>query len=511
MSDGTRSGVNWIGANYPPTTVAKLRTASVLATPGTPSSRMCPLASRPTISCSTMCSCPTMIRWTWAIASPSSWAACWLPSWPAWGGAAWLVAPYAGLLTCPPRWRSSVPFASLLCSMVSSQARSHTLLIARAPPGICGVTGRGETPGLATPHILADSGDQGIWVPQGHSQVPSPNRSRHRPPLDSVCPAPCGWPAPWPGAGRWRLMSTPEPPGGPADQPWTPGGGPGAPGLPPYVPVSPLLPDDPPRVGGYWLDARLSATPAGVAFTAHDEQNTPVMLLLLSEGAAADAAARARFAGEINSLHIDTVVARGGEGQDTGRLGRKFRSDENDPAAPDQRPSAPWAALAYDGSPAAANEAARILDSVQLATLPPQGTPSGPEYQQYWVQRVRPGLARLWPLPWPGRFDRAGWRTILVSWLLMMLLAALAVLIAILIFRNQPPQSPPPPTGGSGSPPPQSGSPPPQSGSPSPQSGSPSPGSGSPSPESGSPSGSPSPSQSGTASASASPSPSGTE
>jgi hypothetical protein len=260
-------------------------------------------------------------------------------------------------------------------------------------------------------------------------------------------------------------------------------------------------------VGGYWLDARLSATPSGIAFTAHDEQNQPVMLLLLSEGAAADAAARARFAGEINALHIDTVLARGGQGQDTGRLARKFRSEENDPATPDQLPTAPWAALAYDGTPAAANEAARILDAVQLATLPPQGQPSGPDYQQYWIERVRPGLARLWPLPWPGRYDRAGWRTILVSWLLMLLLAALAVLIAILIFRNQPPQSPPPPTGGSASPPPQSGSP--QSGSP--QSGSPSPQSGSPSPGSQSPSGSPSgtPSQSGTASAS--PSPSGTE
>src|ERR687893_407734 len=142
-------------------------------------------------------------------------------------------------------------------------------------------------------------------------------------------------------------MSTPEPPGGPADQP---------------------------RVGGYWLDARLSATPAGVAFTAHDQQNTPVMLLLLSEGAAADAAARARFAGEVNSLHIDTVLARGGQGQDSGRLGRKFRSDQSDPATPDPRPAAPWAALAYDGSPAAAAEAARILDAVQLATLPQQGT-----------------------------------------------------------------------------------------------------------------------------------------
>jgi hypothetical protein len=253
-----------------------------------------------------------------------------------------------------------------------------------------------------------------------------------------------------------------------------------------YVPVTPLLPEDPPKVGEFWLDARLSATPAGIAFTAHDAANTPAMVILLSEGAAADAAARSRFAGEINALHIDTVLARGGHGQDTGRLGRKFRKGDDDPVTPDERLVAPWAALVYDGSPATAEEAHRILDAVQIATLPPQGLPSGPDYQQYWIDRVRPGLARLWPLPWPGRFDRAGWRTILVSWLLMVLLAALAVLIAILIFRNQPPQSPPPPTGSSAqSGPPQSASP--QSGS---QSGSPSAGpSGSPSTGSPGPSG----------------------
>ena len=297
-------------------------------------------------------------------------------------------------------------------------------------------------------------------------------------------------------------MSTPEPPNGPSDWPWAPGTEPGSDSGPAYVPVSPLLPDDPPRVGDFWLDARLTATPAGIAFTAHDAAEQPAMLLLLTEGAAEDAAARARFAGEINAMHIDTVLARGGHGQDTGRMGRKFRGETDEPVTPDARPAAPWVALVYDGSPAAAAEANRILDSVQLATLPPQGVPSGPEYQQYWVNRVRPGLARLWPLPWPGRFDRAGWRTILVSWLLMLLLAALAVLIAILIFRNQPPQSPPPPTGNSGSPPPQSSSPSPQSGSPSPQSGS-------PSPQSGSPSGSPS--MSGSESGSGSPSPSGSE
>jgi hypothetical protein len=287
-------------------------------------------------------------------------------------------------------------------------------------------------------------------------------------------------------------MTTPEPP----DPSWGQGGS--------FVPVSPLLPEDPPRIGDFWLDARLHATPAGVAFTAHRDQpgdegqqptSQPATVILLSEGAAADAAARDRLAGVVNAMHIDSVLARGGHGQDFGRLARKYRSEQDDPGAPDDHIVAPWVALAYDGSPGAAMEAARVLDEVELATLPALGAAAGPGYQHYWIDKVKPGLTRLWPLPWPGRFDRAGWRTILVSWLLMLLLAALAILIAILLFRNQPPQSPPPPTGSSGSPPPQSGSPPPQSGSPSPESGSGSPQSGSPSPQSGSPtSGSPSPS-----------------
>ena len=297
--------------------------------------------------------------------------------------------------------------------------------------------------------------------------------------------------------------------------PWTPGdpagaGQPGA-GLPTnvdamrafdsvdpsslddFVPVSPLLPEDPPKVGGYWLDARLHASAAGTAFTGHaadSPDGAPAMILLLSEGAAADAAARDRLAGEVNDMHIDTVLARGGQGQDTGRLGRRFVAADT-PVTPDARVDAPWVALAYDGSPAAAAEAQRVLDTVELAALEPLGRPVGPDYELPWINRVRPGLARLWPLPWPGRYDRAGWRSILVSWLLMLLLAALAVLIAILIFHNQPPQSPPPPADGTGSPPPASSSPSPQSGSPSPGSASPS-GSGSPSP-SGSQSGSPSP------------------
>lgn len=284
------------------------------------------------------------------------------------------------------------------------------------------------------------------------------------------------------------------------------------------VPLTALLPEDSPKVGDFWLDARLHATNSGVAYTAHDDDGTPAMLILLSQGAADDAAARDRLAGVVNAMYIDTVLARGGQGQDTGKFGRKFRAEDDDPVAPNEQQAAPWVALAYDGSPQAADEALRVLNEVQLSEVPALGRPSGPDYRHYWLDRFKPGLARLWPLPWPGRYDRAGWRTILVSWLLMLLLGALAVLIAILIFHNMPPQAPPTPTGGSGSPPPQSGSPSPQSGSPSPQSGSPSPQSGSPSPQSGSPSpqsGSPSPSSSGSpsrsGSPSGSPSPSGTQ
>ena len=157
---------------------------------------------------------------------------------------------------------------------------------------------------------------------------------------------------------------------------------------------------------------------------------------------------------------------------------------DDDPEIGEETPATPWVALAYDASPGSVAEASRILAEVDLSRLPLKGAPAGPDYQLHWVDRTRPGIAKLWPLPWPGRHDRAGWVSILVSWLLMMLLAALAVLIAILIFQQAPQVSPPPPVPTNGS-----GSPSPQSGSPSPQSGSPSPSSASPSPQSGSPSG----------------------
>lgn len=250
--------------------------------------------------------------------------------------------------------------------------------------------------------------------------------------------------------------------------------------LPPVelAPQSPLTDDDPVRVGDFWLDARLTASPAGMAFVGHEDGGDSVMVLLLSEGAAGDAAARSRFSGEINAMHIDTVVARGGENQEEGRLGVRYRGEEDDPQLDRHQPLAPWAALAFDGSLRAVGEAERVLHAIDLSRTPPLSKPAGPEYMLHWTGKTGHGTTRLWPLPWPGRKDRGGWITMLTSFLLMLLLTAVALLLAILVFQNQPlvnaPQPIPSPASGSGS------------GSGSPQSGS---GSGSPSPQSGSPSG----------------------
>lgn len=233
--------------------------------------------------------------------------------------------------------------------------------------------------------------------------------------------------------------------------------------------ATPLVSADPPRIGGYWLDARLGATPSGVAYAAHDDDGTPAMLVVLAAGAAGDAAARDRLAGEVNRMHLDTVLARGGQGQDEGRMAGKYRAPDS-PVAPDQAEHTPWVALAYDGSPAAVAEANRVLDAIDLSRTVPLGRVSGPGYEMYWRHNTGAGRTRLWPLPWPGRHDRAGWLTILTAWLLTILLAALALLIAVLAFQNTPPQQAPPPVPSTATEP-QSASPSDSSGSPaSPQS-----------------------------------------
>ena len=218
-----------------------------------------------------------------------------------------------------------------------------------------------------------------------------------------------------------------------------------------YAEHFPLLPEDPVRVGDFWIDSRLAESPAGVVYSAHADGSDPVMLIHLRDGAASDPAARARFSGEINAMHIDTVVARGGQGQDEGRMAVRFRDEDDDPIVASHRPLAPWVALAFSGSPAAVAEAQRVLAAVDLVHTPQLGSPAGPDFQMHWWQNIRPGTWRMWPLPWPGRKDRAGWLTLLASFLLMLLLAAIAVLLAILVFQNQQKVSPPAPVPSSAS------------------------------------------------------------
>ena len=54
----------------------------------------------------------------------------------------------------------------------------------------------------------------------------------------------------------------------------------GGPGDQPAALLFPLLPLDPPRVGGYWLDARLTASPSGVAWAAHADDGTALELVV---------------------------------------------------------------------------------------------------------------------------------------------------------------------------------------------------------------------------------------
>ena len=256
-----------------------------------------------------------------------------------------------------------------------------------------------------------------------------------------------------------------------------------APGTPEPT-TYPLHPVDPAKIGDFWPDARLFAAESGVVYLAHEDGATaPVMVILLSQGAAADPAARDRLAGEVDRMDIDTVIARGGLDQDSGDLADKFRSEDDDPHSVDGVPQAPWVALAYDQTLAAVGEARRVLGAVGLTEPTTSAAAAGPDFRLHWADRAAPGLTHVWPLPWPGRRERGGRLSILAAWLLMLLLAATAVLIAILIFSQAPPTPPPPPipteaTGTGGSPSPDTASPSPSetdTASPSPTEGSPSP------------------------------------
>ncbi len=60
MSEGIRSGVNWIRLKLSPSVLASVEISSVLASPGTPTSSACPRQNSAISSSSTTASCPTI-------------------------------------------------------------------------------------------------------------------------------------------------------------------------------------------------------------------------------------------------------------------------------------------------------------------------------------------------------------------------------------------------------------------------------------------------------------------
>ncbi len=226
--------------------------------------------------------------------------------------------------------------------------------------------------------------------------------------------------------------------------------------------VLPLLPEDPPRVGDFWLRARLGANAAGYLYTASDDTGRDAVVAMMTEGSADDAAARDRFVTAVDELPPEVVLAHND-------------ADDDDLAL--------WVALGPirpdDGSSAAADEqliAERrgedVLSAVLMDRVPQLGRLRGPDFRHYWENRRRPGLFRIWPLPWPSALRPASWLALILSLVTMAIIMVLAILIAWLLFRNSPevepepviptpsntitvtvtPTTPPPGTGGSPTP-----------------------------------------------------------
>ena len=181
--------------------------------------------------------------------------------------------------------------------------------------------------------------------------------------------------------------------------------------------MSPLEDADPPRLGAYRLEGRLSVSDAGIIYAGHDGDER-VAVVLLNAGAYQDPSARERFVSAVQRLQStdpEQVLDRDVDGE-----------------------TSPWVALAHDGA-SVPSTAAGVLSEVLLDHLPPIGRVRGPDFRPYWHERRGPGFWRLWPLPWPERLSPASRLAFLVALAIMLVLAALAILLALWLFEHQPP------------------------------------------------------------------------
>lgn len=212
-------------------------------------------------------------------------------------------------------------------------------------------------------------------------------------------------------------------------------------GTGPVQPVQPLLPEDPPRIGEFWLRGRLAANAAGLVYAGQDENGRVAAVAIMAEGAADDAAARDRFGWEVNRLPPEVVLARNSADDDDLALWVATTSED----ATDEAEQNPEDVETDRQVPQAAYEhAATVLSAVLMDRIPHIGRFRGPDFLHHWDGRRRPGLFRLWPLPWPATLKTASRLALILSLLTMLLLMGLALLIAWLLFRNQPDVEPPP-------------------------------------------------------------------
>ncbi|WP_405057509.1 hypothetical protein OG474_32895 [Kribbella sp. NBC_01505] len=196
----------------------------------------------------------------------------------------------------------------------------------------------------------------------------------------------------------------------------------------------PLQPEDPPRVGEFWLRGRLGANAAGYLYTASDERGRNAVVAMMTEGSADDAAARDRFVVAVDSLPEDVVLAHNDEDDDDLALWAAFgpiRADDGTSAATDERLLAE-------------RRGEEVLSAVLMDRIPQHGRRRGPDFRHYWENRRRPGLFRIWPLPWPTALKPASWSAIWYALATMLLIMALALFLAWQLFKDSPPLDPPP-------------------------------------------------------------------
>jgi hypothetical protein len=196
----------------------------------------------------------------------------------------------------------------------------------------------------------------------------------------------------------------------------------------------PLQPEDPPRVGEFWLRGRLGANAAGYLYTASDEAGRNVVVAMMTEGSADDAAARDRFVYAVDDLPEEAVLGHNDADDDDLALWvavGPIREDDGSSAASDERLIAE-------------RRGEEVLSAVLMDRVPQIGKLRGPEFRHYWENRRRPGLFRIWPLPWPNALRPASRWALAFALLTMALIMVLAVFLAWLLFRHAQPLEPEP-------------------------------------------------------------------